>query len=125
MQEERAGHVGGADELHERAMLAARVGLLGDRRVARPLERRRIALHGGVEHAVVPGREAVLLLRVVDHLAAGGRRGRMDGEREQSREDKSTGTFRHDDVLHCVSSATPARRIGLSGWLKKSTTTGA
>src|SRR5438874_10799968 len=112
MEEERAGHVGGADELHERAVLAARVGLLGYGRVARPLERRRVALHGRVEDAVVPGREAVLLLRVVDHLASGERRRRTSGEREQSREQEARGTFRHVDVLHWVSSATAARRIG-------------
>src|SRR5207244_9934344 len=74
--------------------------------------------------AVVPGREAVLLLRVVDHLAAGEPRGRTGGEREGSRKQEAMGA-RHDDVLHWLDSATLARRIGFRGWLRKSTTTGA
>ena len=69
-------------------MLAARIGLLGDVDLARARERALVVrLHGGRRGAVVPGGEAVSLLRGVDDLAAGERRGgppasaRGDGER--------------------------------------------
>src|SRR5438477_3132276 len=66
--------VGRRGELHEGAMLAARFGLLRNVDVAHPAERALlVALHGGGAASVAPRGEAVLLLRLVDHLAAGER----------------------------------------------------
>ena len=95
MEEERAGHVRRRGELHEGAVLAARVRLLRHGRVARAFERvLRVALHGRLEDAVVPGREAVLLLGAVDHLAA--RQG--GGGAGEEHHDRDDGERSHEDL---------------------------
>jgi hypothetical protein len=83
VEEARALDVVRCDERDERAMLAARVGLLGDLEVARAREvAARVRRHRRGQRAVLPRGEAVLLLRGIDHLAARERERGHGGEDE-------------------------------------------
>ena len=81
----------------KRAVLAARVGLLGDVELARAHQRALVVgLHGRAGGAVLPGGEAVLLLRGVDDLAAGeggGGRGQHEGGRQDEGDASCVGSL--------------------------------
>src|SRR5262249_32473526 len=86
MQEAAPLHVGRPGELDERAVLAARIGLFDDLELARACQRVLVvALHGRRLDAVIPGGEAVLLLRSVDDLAPRERAGRRLAHERESR----------------------------------------
>src|SRR5439155_23879426 len=122
----------------EGAVLAARVGLLAHGRLARALERGRVALHGRLEHAVAPGREPVLLLRGVHDLTPAERGGGRARAADQHEGGEQRQALRHDGLhwtpgertigeagksSRCrASSALPARRTGFSGWHTKRST---